>query len=103
MFSFELILSPIWTNVGMDSAAKQATASKQLDIFFKENVFLVSGDIRPFSRLFLAIVNSLKFMNNIGGAKTNEKIKRPTSQEKTKLTNVRCKIKSTKTNNAKSV
>jgi hypothetical protein len=43
----------------MDSTTKQATDSKQLDIFFKENVFFISGEVSFFLRFFLAILNSL--------------------------------------------
>jgi hypothetical protein len=44
----------------MESTATDATTSKQLDMFFKDNVvFFVSGDIALFRRLFLAIVKSL--------------------------------------------
>jgi hypothetical protein len=56
---FEVVLIPMKTNPGMDSTTRQVTASKQLDIFFKENVFFISGDIPLFLRLFLAIVNNL--------------------------------------------
>ena len=39
----------------MDRPIRQATTSKQLDIFFKEkDKFLISGDILLFLRLFLA-------------------------------------------------
>jgi hypothetical protein len=43
----------------MLSTTKQATAGKQLDTVFKENVFFILGDIPLFLRLFLAIVNNL--------------------------------------------
>jgi hypothetical protein len=46
-------------NDGMDSATKQATASKQLDTVSKENDFFFSDDIPLFLRLLLAIVNNL--------------------------------------------
>jgi hypothetical protein len=45
------------TNAGMDSTTKQATVSKQLDIFLKENVFFTASGVTL--RLFLAIVNNL--------------------------------------------
>jgi hypothetical protein len=32
----------------MEATTTQATASKQLDIFFKENVFYISGEISTF-------------------------------------------------------
>jgi hypothetical protein len=51
--SGEFILNPMKTNHGMDITTRQATTSKQLDIFFKENVFFMSGDILLFLRLFL--------------------------------------------------
>jgi hypothetical protein len=44
---------------GMDTTTPQATASKQLDIFFKENVLFISGNILLFLRLFLTTINSL--------------------------------------------
>ena len=56
---FEVVLSPRLTIVGMDSTTKQATVSKQLEIFFKENVFFLSGSILLFLPLFLAIANNL--------------------------------------------
>jgi hypothetical protein len=43
----------------MDITTTQATASKQLDMFFKENVFFITGDILLFLRLFLTTRNSL--------------------------------------------
>jgi hypothetical protein len=43
----------------MDNTTRQATASKQLEIYFKENVFLISGDTRLFLPLFLTTRNSL--------------------------------------------
>jgi hypothetical protein len=43
----------------MDIAATQATTSKQLDMFFKETVFFISGDTLLFLRLFLTTSNSL--------------------------------------------
>jgi hypothetical protein len=43
----------------MDTTTTQATASKQLDLFFKEKVFFMSGDILLFLRLFLTTRNSL--------------------------------------------
>jgi hypothetical protein len=49
----EFILNPMLTPIGMDNTTTQATASKQLDMFFKENVFFISGDILLFLRLFL--------------------------------------------------
>jgi hypothetical protein len=57
--SGEFILNPMLTPIGMDSTITQATTSKQLDIFFKENVFFISGDILLFLRLFLTTRNSL--------------------------------------------
>jgi CRISPR/Cas system endoribonuclease Cas6 (RAMP superfamily) len=69
----------------MDSTTKQATASKQLDIFFKENVFFISGDIPLFLRLFLVTVNNLQLMNNIGGKTRIKNIRRLTCWEITKL------------------
>jgi hypothetical protein len=48
----------MYTVLGMKSTTKQAIASKQLDAFFKENLFFISGDI-PLLRRFLAIRNSL--------------------------------------------
>jgi uncharacterized membrane protein len=43
----------------MDNTTTQAAASKQLDIFFKENVFFIPGDILLFLRLFLTTRSSL--------------------------------------------
>jgi hypothetical protein len=43
----------------MDNTTTQATASKQLDMVFKEDAFFISGDIRLFLRLFLTTRNSL--------------------------------------------
>jgi hypothetical protein len=53
LVSGEFILNPMKTNAGMETTTRQATTSKQLDIFFKESVFFISGDIRLFLRLFL--------------------------------------------------
>jgi hypothetical protein len=53
LVSGEFTLNPMVTPSGMDNKTTQATASKQLDIFFKENVFFMSGDILLFLRLFL--------------------------------------------------
>jgi hypothetical protein len=58
-FAVEVMFSPPKTNTGMLNTRKQATASKPQDIFFKENVFFISGDIPLFLRLFLAIANIL--------------------------------------------
>jgi hypothetical protein len=57
--SGEFILNPMWTNPGMKTTAPQATTRKELDIFFKESVFFISGDILFFLRLFLTTKNSL--------------------------------------------
>jgi hypothetical protein len=43
----------------MDDTTTQATASKQLDRFFKENDFFTSSDILLFLRLFLTTRSSL--------------------------------------------
>jgi hypothetical protein len=51
----------------MENTTTQATTSKQLDIFFKGNVFFVSGDILLFLGLFLTTRNSLQLINNIAG------------------------------------
>jgi hypothetical protein len=51
--SIERIVSPMWTNSGMDNTTTQATASKQLDIFF------ILGDILLFLLFFLTTRNSL--------------------------------------------
>ena len=40
LFSFEVSLSTINTKFGMDNTSRQATTSKQVDIFFKEKDFL---------------------------------------------------------------
>jgi hypothetical protein len=55
----EFILNPMYTQPGMDNTTTQVTTSKQLDMFFKENVFFISGDILLFLRLFLTTRNSL--------------------------------------------
>jgi hypothetical protein len=58
--SGEFILNPMKTLHGMDTCTTpQATTSKQLDMFFKENSFFISGDILLFLRLFLTTRNSL--------------------------------------------
>jgi hypothetical protein len=57
--SGEFILNPMKTLHGMDTTTPQATTSKQLDMFFKENAFFISGDILLFLRLFLTTRNSL--------------------------------------------
>jgi hypothetical protein len=57
--SGEFILNPMLTPIGMDNTTTQTTTSKQLDIFFKGNVFFISGDILLFLRLFLTTRNSL--------------------------------------------
>jgi hypothetical protein len=46
-------------NIGMENTVKQAVESKQLDIFFKENVLFTSDNFSLFLRLFLAIMNNL--------------------------------------------
>jgi hypothetical protein len=56
---FEAIANPMQIITGIYSTTKQATASKQLDIFLNENVFFVLGGIPLFLRVFLAIMNSL--------------------------------------------
>jgi hypothetical protein len=53
------IVSPMKMNVGMETTTTQATTSKQLDKFFKENVFFMSGDILLFLRLFLTTRSSM--------------------------------------------
>jgi hypothetical protein len=51
--SGECIASAMKTNAGMDITTRQATTSKQLDMFFKENLFFISVDILFFLRLLL--------------------------------------------------
>jgi hypothetical protein len=65
--SGEFIVSPMKTPAGMDITTTQPATSKQLDIFLKENVFFISGDILLFLRLFLTTRNSLQLINNIAG------------------------------------
>jgi CRISPR/Cas system endoribonuclease Cas6 (RAMP superfamily) len=69
----------------MDSTTRQATASKQLDIFFKENVFFISGGIPLFLRHFLTNVNNLQLINSIGGNIITKKISSRTWLEITQL------------------
>jgi hypothetical protein len=57
--SSEIANIPIETTAGILNTTRQATDSKQIDIFFKENDFFISADIPLFLRLFLAIVNNL--------------------------------------------
>ena len=64
---------------------RQATASKQLDIFYKENDFLILADISLFLRLFLTTVNNLWLINNMGKMKAILNIRRPTSLEMANL------------------
>jgi hypothetical protein len=58
----------------MDSTTTQATTSKQLDMFFKENDFFIWSAIILFLRLFLTTRNSLQLTNNIAGMKNIKKI-----------------------------
>jgi hypothetical protein len=62
---------------------KQATASRQLDIFFRENVCFVAGDTLLFLRLFLTTVSNLKLIYNIGERMILRKIRRPFWCDKT--------------------
>ena len=68
----------------MDKTLRQATASKQLDIFYKENDFLILADISLFLRLFLTTVNNL-WLGKMRKMKAILNIRRPTSLEMAKL------------------
>jgi hypothetical protein len=77
--SGEFIINPMKTHHGKDITTRQATTSKQLDIFFKESVFFISGDILLFLRLFLTTRNSLYWINNIAGMTRIQRIRLCTS------------------------
>ena len=60
--------------VGMDNNPMQATASKQVEMFFKFLVILCPGDIGSLLRICLQILYSLKLVNKNSGNVTTFKI-----------------------------
>ena len=73
-FRFSAKLMMMKMQVGIESTDKQATASKQVEMFFSLTVAVPSLRDPSFLRFFLTMKNNLQLVMKNGGEKTTKNI-----------------------------